>query len=175
MNPWHDVNIGEDSPDIVRGIIEIPKNSRAKYRLCKKTGNLKLDKVLFSSSFYPANYGFIPKTYCDDKDPLDILILSDISIVPLCVVTAKVIGVMRLLDGTDMDDKIIAVAQHDSSVNHYNDISELPDYYKNELKSFFDQYKKTEQKTYMVEEFQSKEVAKNVIIKAIGDYRSKFV
>ena len=98
-NPWHKVRIGENTPDIVNGIIEIPKNTRAKYELDKDSGLLKLDRVLFSSIYYPANYGFIPQTYCDDKDPLDILVLSQITIVPMCIVPSKVIGVMRMLDG----------------------------------------------------------------------------
>ena len=110
-NPWHKVDIGAKAPDIVTGIIEIPKNTRAKYELDKDAGMLKLDRVLYSSMYYPANYGFIPRTYCDDNDPLDILILSQITVVPLCLVSAKVIGVMRMLDGGELDDKIIAVAE----------------------------------------------------------------
>src|ERR1700754_1287824 len=98
-NPWHSVSIGEDVPNLVNGIIEIPKGTRAKYELDKESGLLILDRVLYSSMYYPANYGFIPQTYCDDNDPLDILIISQIDIVPLCIVPAKVIGVMRMLDG----------------------------------------------------------------------------
>ncbi len=111
---------------MVTGIIEIPKGSRAKYELDKESGLLKLDRVLYSSVYYPANYGFIPKTYCDDNDPLDILILSQIEVVPMCIMDAKVIGVMQMIDGGEADDKIIAVAAHDMSVAHINDISELP-------------------------------------------------
>jgi inorganic pyrophosphatase len=93
FNPWHHVSPGENLPDIVNGIIEIPKGTRAKYELDKDSGLIKLDRVLYSSVYYPANYGFIPQSYCDDKDPLDILVLSQIDFVPLCLVPAKVIGV----------------------------------------------------------------------------------
>ncbi len=117
-HPWHDVSIGEHYPDKVKGIIEIPKNCRAKYELDKESGMLLLDRVLYSSINYPANYGFIPQTFCDDGDPLDILVVSQIDIVPMCLVEATVLGVMRMLDGGEMDDKIIAVASNDISVNH---------------------------------------------------------
>ena len=134
-NPWHKVTVGKNAPDIVNGIIEIPKNTRAKYELDKETGLLKMDRVLYSAMYYPANYGFIPQTYCDDKDPLDILVLSQANIVPMCLVDAKVIGVMRMLDGGELDDKIIAVASEDMSVNHINDISQLPGHFFKELKN----------------------------------------
>jgi len=173
-NPWHDVAFGDNAPGIVNGIIEIPKGSRAKYELDKDSGMLMLDRVLFSSVYYPANYGFIPKTYCDDKDPLDILIISQIDIVPLCIVSAKVIGVMRMIDGGEADDKIIAVAEGDPSVNHINDITELPQHFISELRNFFEDYKKLENKTVVVEEFQSKELAEEIVRKAIEDYKSKF-
>lgn len=173
-HPWHDVSFGKDAPEVVQGIIEIPKNSRAKYELDKDSGMLILDRVLYSSINYPANYGFIPKTYCDDNDPLDILVLSQIEIVPMCLVEAKVIGVMRMVDGGEMDDKIIAVAMNDMSVNHINDISELPPHSLLELRSFFEDYKKLEHKEVIVEEFQNREVALEVIEQSIIDYKKKF-
>ncbi len=171
-NPWHRVSVGENAPDIVNGIIEIPKNTRAKYELDKETGLLKMDRVLYSAMYYPANYGFIPQTYCDDKDPLDILVLSQANIVPMCLVDAKVIGVMRMLDGGELDDKIIAVASEDMSVNHINDISQLPGHFFKELKNFFEDYKKLEDKKVLVEDFQNAQVAKEVIEKSIVDYKS---
>ncbi len=174
FNPWHNVSFGENAPKVVNGIIEIPKGNRAKYELDKDSGMLKLDRVLFSSVYYPANYGFIPRTYCDDNDPLDILILSQIDIVPMCIVSAKVIGVMRMIDGGEADDKIIAVAEGDTSVNHINDISELPSHFISELKSFFEDYKKLENKEVVVEQFQNREVAEQILIQAINDYKSKF-
>lgn len=169
-NPWHTVNLGEQAPDIVNGIIEIPKNTRAKYELDKESGLLKMDRVIYSSMYYPANYGFIPQTFCDDNDPLDILILSQIAVVPLCIVSAKVIGVMRMLDGGELDDKIIAVAENDMSVKHYDDISVLPSHFLRELRAFFEDYKKLEHKTVEVEEFQDAEMARNIIQKSIDDY-----
>ncbi len=171
-NPWHKVRVGEGAPDIVNGIIEIPQNTRAKYELDKQSGLLKLDRVIFSSMYYPANYGFIPRTYCDDKDPLDILVLSQITIVPMCIVSAKVIGVMQMLDDGEKDDKIIAVAENDMSVNHMNDISDLPEHFVKELKNFFEDYKKLENKTVEVEEFQDAKTAKAIIEKSFIDYNS---
>lgn len=170
-NPWHRVSIGENAPDLVNGIIEIPKNTRAKYELDKETGMLKMDRVLYSAMYYPANYGFIPQTYCDDNDPLDILVLSQVTIVPMCLVNAKVIGVMRMLDGGELDDKIIAVANDDMSVNHINDISQLPGHFFKELKNFFEDYKKLENKKVLVEDFQNAQVAKEVIEQSIVDYK----
>ncbi len=174
MNPWHDVSVGEDVPEIVTGIIEIPKNTRAKYELDKESGMLKLDRVLYSAMYYPANYGFIPQTYCDDDDPLDIVVLSQIDIQPMCLVNAKVIGVMRMLDGGEMDDKIIAVAANDMSVNHINSIDELPRHFFRELKNFFEDYKKLENKTVVVEDFQNKETALQIVKQSIIDYQEKF-
>lgn len=170
QNPWHKVKIGKKAPKVVNGIIEIPKNTRAKYELDKESGLLKLDRVLYSSMYYPANYGFIPRTYCDDKDPLDILILSQIDVVPMCVVSAKVVGVMRMLDGGELDDKIIAVAENDMSVDHINDISELPEHFLRELRNFFEDYKKLENKTVEVEDFQNAKIARKIVKKAMLDY-----
>jgi inorganic pyrophosphatase len=173
-NPWHQVDPGKDLPKIVKGIIEIPKGSRAKYELDKASGLLKLDRVLYSSVYYPANYGFIPRTYCDDDDPLDILVLSQIDFQPLCIVDAKVVGVMRMLDNGEADDKIIAVAYHDMSINHINDIDELPPHFMNELRHFFEEYKKLEKKTVKVEEFQNRETAGMIIMQSVADYKAKF-
>ncbi len=170
-HPWHHVSPGNQIPEIVEAIIEIPKNTRAKYELDKDSGLLRMDRVLYSSMYYPANYGFIPQTYCDDKDPLDIVVLSQVTIVPMCIVSAKVIGVMQMLDNGEMDDKIIAVAQHDMSVNHINDISELPEHFFRELKNFFEDYKKLENKTVEVEEFQNASVAREIVLKSLEDYR----
>ena len=176
LHPWHEVSIGKRVPEVVNGIIEIPKNHRAKYELDKESGMLKLDRVLYSSINYPANYGFIPKTYCDDGDPLDILVMSQIEIVPMCIVEAKVIGVMSMIDGDEQDDKIIAVAENDMSVNHYNDISELPEHHIRELRSFFEDYKKLEHSPdVIVEHFKGKEEAKEVIQRSIEDYIKKYL
>jgi inorganic pyrophosphatase len=173
-NPWHDVSMGDNAPEMVNGIVEIPKGSRAKYELDKESGMLILDRVLYSSVYYPSNYGFIPKTYCDDNDPLDILIISQIEVVPMCIVPAKVIGVMRMLDNGEADDKIIAVAATDMSVNHINDISELPRHAIRETRSFFEDYKKLENKEVVIEDFQDREAAYAIIKQSIVDYNMKF-
>jgi inorganic pyrophosphatase len=174
FNPWHSVSTGENVPNVVNGIIEIPKASRAKYELDKESGLLKMDRVLYSSVYYPANYGFIPQTYCDDKDPLDILILSQVTVVPMCIVSARVIGVMRMVDHGEMDDKIIAIAENDMSVEHISDISELPNHFIRELRSFFEDYKKLEHKEVIVEEFQDASVARDIVQQSIVDYKEKF-
>jgi inorganic pyrophosphatase len=173
-NPWHDVSMGSNVPEMVNGIVEIPKGSRAKYELDKESGMLILDRVLYSSVYYPSNYGFIPKTYCDDNDPLDILIISQIEVVPMCIVQAKVIGVMRMLDNGEADDKIIAVAAHDMSVNYINDISELPPHAIKETRSFFEDYKKLENKEVVIEDFQDRAAAYEIINQSVIDYNKKF-
>ncbi|MFY0592843.1 inorganic diphosphatase [Roseivirga sp.] len=174
MNPWHDVSPGDNLPKTVNAIIEIPKNNRAKYELDKESGLLKMDRVIYSSMYYPHNYGFIPKTYCDDDDPLDILVISQIPIVSMCIVEAKIIGVMRMLDQGEADDKIIAVAEHDKSVSHIDNIEELPEHTLNELRNFFEDYKKLENKEVVVERFQNKKLAQEIFQKSIEDYQDKF-
>src|SRR5690554_4968309 len=174
INPWHDVEIGDDSPEFVTGIIEIPKGSKGKYELDKKTGMLMLDRVLFSAVHYPANYGFIPRTFCEDNDPLDILIISQIDIPSMTLVRAKVIGVMRMIDGGEADDKIIAVASDDQSVNYINDIKELPPHLMKETHRFFEDYKKLENKEVKVEDFLNKHEAWRIINEAIDLYDRTF-
>ena len=174
-HPWHSVSIGPNAPEIVNAIIEIPQHTRAKYELDKDTGLLKLDRVLYSSMYYPANYGFLPQTFCDDGDPLDIVVLSQITIVPMCIVRAKVIGVMHMLDQGEADDKIIAVVENDMSVNHIENIDQLPKHFEKELRNFFEDYKKLENKTVRVDAFQGREVAMKVIQQALVDYSQKYV
>jgi inorganic pyrophosphatase len=172
FNPWHQVETGYEKSGTVNGIIEIPKGSRAKYELHKNSGMLMLDRVLYSAVYYPANYGFIPQTYCGDGDPLDILILSQIDIVPLCIVKARIIGVMQMLDQGEDDDKLIAVCDGDTSVNHINDISELPPHFISELRSFFEDYKKLENKAVVIEEFGSREKAIEILEAAFKLYNT---
>jgi len=171
FNAWHDVSFGENAPDYVTGIIEIPKNSRAKYELDKATGMIVLDRVLASPMFYPTNYGFIPQTYCDDKDPLDILVLSEIEIVPLCLVESKIIGVMQMIDGGEIDDKIIAVAKGDRHWNHFNDLSDLPMHVLDEIRVFFENYKQLENKTTHVKEFLNRSEAIKIFEQSVVDYK----
>ena len=169
-NPWHSVSPGKKIPELVNTIIEIPKGSKGKYELDKDSGLLKLDRVLYSSVHYPANYGFIPRTYCDDKDPLDILVICSIDVDPLCIIESKVIGVMRMVDDDEEDDKIIAVAQNDMAVNYINNISELPPHTIVELRRFFEDYKKLEHKHVVVEEFLNREEAYRIINQAVELY-----
>jgi inorganic pyrophosphatase len=162
-HPWHDVSPGKDVPEYVNCIIEIPKGSKGKYEIEKHSGMLQLDRVLFSSVHYPANYGFIPQTYSDDHDPLDILVICSIDVYPMCIIEAKVIGVMEMIDSKEKDDKIIAIARNDMSVNYINDLSQLPPHTLVELKRFFEDYKKLEQKDVFVEQFMNKETAYKII------------
>jgi inorganic pyrophosphatase len=170
FNPWHNVEIGDGSPSVVNSIIEIPKGSKAKYELDKKTGLLRLDRVLYSSVYYPANYGFIPQTLGEDHDPLDILVLSQVDIQPLCIVRAKVIGVMRMIDGGEADDKMIAVAADDMSVNHIETVAQMPVHFYSELKHFFEEYKTLENRTVLVEDFQNVDMAIEILKNAAIDY-----
>ncbi|QDA59790.1 inorganic diphosphatase [Hymenobacter jejuensis] len=174
FNPWHDVALGDNAPQTVTGIIEIPKGSKGKYELDKESGLLKLDRVLFSAVHYPAAYGFIPQTYCDDNDPLDILVICSVDVVPMCLVEAKVIGVMQMIDGNEEDDKIIAVAANDISVNHYNDIADLPPHTLLEMQRFFEDYKALEHKQVVVERFMGREDAYGIIEKSIKLYDETF-
>jgi len=170
MNPWHDIKPGVNCPEVVTAVIEIPAGSKGKFELDKESGLIKLDRVLFSAVHYPANYGFIPKTYCEDNDPLDILVISSIALPQLTLIEAKPIGVMRMKDQGEADDKIIAVALNDMSVNHINDIHQLPPHTIKELQRFFEDYKKLEQKEVLVEYFLHKEQAHKIINEAIVSY-----
>jgi len=173
-NPWHSISYGEDAPEVVRVIIEIPNESRAKYELDKETGMIKLDRVLFSSMRYPANYGFIPKTYCDDNDPLDALVLSSVDLYPNTLVDARVIGVMEMIDGGEQDDKIIAVANDDIEMVHINKLSDLPKHKLDYIRNFFEDYKKLEGKSVEVKGFHEKERAIEVVKESIELYNQTF-
>lgn len=174
FNPWHHVRHGDGVPEILEAVIEIPKGTKAKYELDKASGMLRLDRVLYSSTYYPANYGLIPGTLGQDHDPLDIVVLSQVELHPMCIVRARVIGVMRMIDNNEADDKIIAVAMDDVSVGHLKHINDLPDYFYHELKQFFEEYKKLENKVVLVEEFQDVSVAKEIVTEAIERYHNAF-
>jgi inorganic pyrophosphatase len=171
VHPWHGIDPGKEAPAYVKSIIEIPKWSKGKYELDKGSGILRLDRVLFSSVHYPANYGFIPQTYCDDHDPLDILVICSIDVFPMCIIEAKVIGVMEMIDQQEKDAKIISVAKNDMSVNYLNELSELPPHTLVELKRFFEDYKKLEHKNVVVEEFGNREKAYKIIMDSISLYQ----
>src|SRR4030095_9683814 len=170
-HPWHGVPPGDQAPRIVNAVIEIPQGSRAKYEIDKESGLLKLDRIIYSSFYYPCNYGFIPQTYGDDKDPLDILVITSQPVQALCLMQAKVVGVMQMIDSGDADDKIIAVALNDPSVNHYNNIEELPKHFFDELRHFFEEYKKLENKMVVVNEFGDKATALKIIEDAVKFYK----
>ncbi len=169
-HPWHETPIGSKPPEFVNGIVEISTGMRTKYEVDKETGLLKLDRVLYSSVYYPANYGFIPGTLGEDMDPLDIMIVSPEPIQPLCLVPARVIGVMRMVDQGLADEKILAVAEKDASVGHLRDVKELPPHFTVELKEFFETYKRLENKVVTVPDFQGKSTALEIIERAIRYY-----
>ncbi|WP_442794158.1 inorganic diphosphatase [Pelobium manganitolerans] len=173
-HPWHSVTPGKNAPEFVNAIIEIPKGSKAKYEIDKDSGLLLLDRMLFSSVMYPANYGFIPQTYCDDKDPLDILVLCSADVYPMSIVEAKVIGVMHMVDNGEQDDKIIAVAKNDMSVNYIKDLTELPPHTMKEVVRFFQDYKALEGKNVTIETLHGKDYAFKVIEESIELYNSTF-
>ncbi len=172
MHPWHEVEVGDNPPEILNAVIEIPKGSKAKYELDKKSGLLKLDRILFSSVHYPANYGFIPQTLCEDHDPLDILVLGQEPVTPLCILRAKPIGVMKMVDQGEADDKIIAVHMDDPEYAHYKSMEELPPHRMKEVRRFFEEYKNLENKTVKVENFFPQQEAFKIIKDAIEMYKS---
>ena len=174
LHPWHGAHFGEKSPQIVNAVIEIPQGSRAKYEVDKTTGLLRLDRVIYSSFHYPINYGFIPQTLGQDGDPLDILVFCSQSIQPLCLVEATVVGNMQMMDTGQVDDKIIAVATKDPSVNHIKSVNELPPHFINELRNYFEQYKVLENKIVEIDNFQDAEEAYQIITEAIRYYKEKF-
>ncbi|MHB1687660.1 MAG: inorganic diphosphatase [Ignavibacteriaceae bacterium] len=173
-NPWHCVSRGKEYPAVLNSVIEISKGSKAKYELDKESGLLRLDRVLFSAVHYPANYGFIPQTIADDNDPLDILVISSIDVEPMCIVEAKVIGVMHMIDSDERDEKIIAVANNDIAVNYINSLEELPPHTMVELKRFFEDYKALEHKHVEVNEFMEKEFAFKIIKESVQRYEGVY-
>jgi len=174
IHPWHGLEPGKRAPEVVDCVIEVPRGSRNKYELDKKTGLLRLDRVLYSAVFYPANYGFIPRTYCDDRDPLDILVLGQEPVVPMCILTARPIGVMQMLDQNEEDDKIIAIHEHDPAVAHYQDISMLPAHTLHELQRFFEDYKILENKKVRIERFKGRIDAQEIIRQSMRLYEQSY-
>ena len=170
MNPWHDVALGDDVERDFRCVIEIPKGSKIKYELDKSTGLLWLDRVLHSAVHYPANYGFLPQTYCDDGDPLDVLVLGQEPVVPLCVLRAKAIGVMRMRDDKGQDDKIIGVHVDDPEFAPVRTIDQLPPHRLRELRRFFQDYKQLEGKQVAVDEPLGVDEAQQILRDAIALY-----
>ncbi|HXG63431.1 MAG TPA: inorganic diphosphatase [Planctomycetota bacterium] len=171
MNPWHDVAVGEDPERLFHCVVEVPRGSKNKYELDKATGLLRLDRVLYSAVHYPANYGFLPRTYCEDGDPLDVLILCQEPVVPLTIMRGRPIGVITMTDEEGRDDKIIAVAVDDPEFSHYDDIRELPPHRLREIQQFLKDYKSLEGRRARVGPLRGSAEAARVIRKAIRTYR----
>ncbi|KAL2653364.1 hypothetical protein R1flu_021492 [Riccia fluitans] len=163
-HPWHDLEIGPDAPSIFNMVVEIGKGGKVKYELDKKSGLIKVDRVLYSSVVYPHNYGFIPRTLCEDNDPIDVLVLMQEPVLPGCFLRARAIGLMPMIDQGEKDDKIIAVCADDPEYRHYKDVKELPPHRLAEIRRFFEDYKKNEHKAVAVDAFYGAERA----VEAIG-------
>jgi len=175
LHPWHGVECGSNAPSTVNAVIEISEGSKTKYEIDKKTGLLRLDRVIYSSFHYPVNYGFIPRTYGKDSDPLDILVICSESIQPLCIVEANVIGNMQMIDAGLVDDKIIAVAAKDPGVNYIKNIDALPEHFFAVLKNYFEQYKVLENKKVEINDFQNQDAAFTIINESIEFYKQNFL
>ena len=167
---WHDVTPGENLPLEFMSVIEIPMGSSVKYELDKATGLLRLDRILYSAVFYPANYGFIPQTYAEDDDPLDVLVLCQEAVAPLALVRARAIGLMTMIDSGKKDHKILAVAVDDPEYDGFREAEELPAHRLAMLRRFFQDYKQLEGKSVEVDEFQPAELATPVIEDALERY-----
>ncbi len=174
MNIWHDINPDRISPEEFMAVIEISKGSKKKYELDKETGLIMLDRILYTSTHYPANYGFIPRTYGDDRDPLDVLVVCSEPLEPLTLVKCYPIGVMKMLDNGMGDEKIIAIPYNDPMYNGYSDISELPKHIFDEIKHFFTIYKDLEGKQTIVDEFGDHREAIEIIKHCMGNYDVKY-
>ncbi len=174
MNIWHDMDPKQVTATDFSAVIEIPKGSHCKYELDKYTGLLRLDRVLYTSTHYPANYGFIPRTFADDGDPLDVLVLCNEPIQPMTLVRVYPIGVMRMLDDGHIDDKVIAIPFSDPSYNNIRSIDELPAHVFDEIMHFFKVYKQLENKQTDVKELYDRETAEKIVAEAINGYVDKF-
>lgn len=174
MNIWHDIAEERIKKDDFVSVIEIQKGGKNKYELDKETGMLKLDRVLYTATHYPANYGFIPRTYAGDGDPLDVLVLCQEDILSMTLVETYPIGVINMIDGDEEDEKIIAVAKTDPYLNVYHDITEIPNQISSEIMHFFEVYKQLEGKQTTVEKIMGREDAEKIIEKCILNYKEKF-
>lgn len=172
MHPWHDIYVDDHLiASAFPVVIEVPMGSKNKYELDKESGLMRLDRVLYSAVYYPANYGFIPRTFCDDGDPLDALVIGQEPLHPMTVVDARAIGLMRMRDEKGLDDKILAVNVRDPAVNEYRVHTELPAHQLREIKRFFQDYKVLENKQVVVEDFMGPQEAVKVLEEALELYR----
>ena len=174
MNIWHNIDPKLITPDDFNALIEIPKESRCKYELDKDTGLIRLDRVLYTSTHYPQNYGFIPRTYADDRDPLDVLVITSAPVYPMTLIRAYPIGVMRMIDNGDVDDKIIAIPFSDPTYSNIKVVDDLPPHIFDEIVHFFSVYKQLEGKTTAVDSLLGVADAKRIIQEAIDGYKEKF-
>lgn len=174
MNIWHDIDPAQITPTDFTAVVEIPKGSSCKYELDKQTGLIRLDRVLYTATHYPANYGFIPRTYADDGDPLDVLVLCTEPLYPLTLVRVYPIGCMRMIDSGKLDDKIIAVPFSDPTYRGVQSIDELPPHIFDEIMHFFMVYKQLENKQTAVKELFNYKEAEDIIRECIGSYTRKF-
>jgi len=174
MNIWHGMEAERITPDSFVAVIEISKGGKAKYELDKSTGLLRLDRILFTSMHYPANYGFIPRTYADDSDPLDVLALCSESILPMTLVDCRPIGILRMIDEGQADEKIIAVCDNDPFYTSYFDVRQLPAHIFSEIRHFYEVYKTLENKETMVQKIEDSVQAKLVIARSMDAYDREF-
>ncbi len=174
MNPWHDIEPSRVTPDHFVAIIEIPKGSKKKYELDKETGLIKLDRILFTSTHYPSNYGFIPKTFADDNDPLDVLVLCSETLDPLTMVECYPIGAVKMVDNKEVDEKIIAIPFRDPVYSGYRDVSTLPQHILTEISHFFEVYKALEHSETSVKMIVDREQALEIIEGSLTRYRKMF-
>ena len=173
IHPWHDVTPGEHLPLEFNALIEIPMGSSVKYELDKETGMLRVDRILYSAVYYPANYGFVPQTLAEDDDPLDVLVLCQETVAPLTLMAARTIGLMTMIDGGKKDHKILAVARDDPEYNGIHDATELPPHRLNMLRRFFLDYKQLEGKSVEVDAMEPAEKAWPVIEEALTRYSTQ--
>jgi inorganic pyrophosphatase len=174
VHPWHDLTPGANVPEEFDAVIEIPRGSNVKYELDKSSGLIRVDRVLYSAVYYPANYGFIPRTLAEDGDPLDVLVLCQEAVVPLALIHARTVGLMTMVDSGTMDHKIIAVATQDPEFNGYQEASQIPSHYLLTLRRFFQDYKQLEKKTVEVDEIGSAKTAYPVLREALKRYSLKY-
>ncbi len=174
MNIWHDISPERITATDFISVIEIPKECKIKYEMDKETGLLRMDRLLHTSTHYPANYGFIPRTYADDNDPLDVLVLSTAPVYPMTLIRCYPIGAIKMTDNNENDEKIIAIPFGDPNYNMYTSINQLPSHIFDEMAHFFTVYKELENKKTAVQKIVPPDDAIEIIKKSIDNYSRLF-